>query len=227
MTSTDCDFVRISFSKYLDGAVSGHEMQAIAGHLACCGECSREFDELRSMQRALSALGSLKAPVDLGMKLRVAVSQEAARRNSTWVDGFTLRWNNVIRPMVMQISAGLAGTIVLVGGIMLLLGMVASPEPVMANDEPLGALTAPHYLYSADAPRPIVTGRDATIVVEAKVNSQGRVYDFHIVSGPDDPAVQVQITDQLLQGVFEPARVFGAPTRGQVVLTFEGISVQG
>jgi hypothetical protein len=54
--------------------------------------------------------------------------------------------------MLVQVSAGFAGTIVLVGGVLLLLGMVAVPEPVMANDEPLGALTAPHYLYSADRP---------------------------------------------------------------------------
>jgi hypothetical protein len=127
----------------------------------------------------------------------------------------------------VQVSAGFAGTVVLLGGIMLLLGMVAAPEPVMANDEPLGALTAPHYLYSADMPRAIVTGQDATIVVDAYVNSQGRVYDFTIVSGPEDSTVQTQITDQLLQSVFEPARVFGTPIRGRVVMTFAGISVQG
>jgi hypothetical protein len=128
---------------------------------------------------------------------------------------------------VLQVSAGFAGTIVLLGGIMLLLGMVAAPEPVMANDEPLGALTTPHYLYSAVMPRPIVTRNDATVVVEALVNSQGRVYDFNIVSGPTEATVKTQISDQLLLSVFEPARVFGAPIRGRVVLTFSGISVQG
>ena len=227
MTSRNCSVIQASFSFYLDGAVSGHEMQAIASHLEICYECSREFTELRAMQQSLSGLGSLKAPQDLGMKLRLAISHERARSRSNWLDGLSLQWNNAVRPMLMQVSAGFAGTVVLVGSIMLLLGMVAAPEPVMANDEPLGALTAPHYRYSADVPRPIVTGRDATIVVEADVNSDGRVYDFRIVSGPDDPAVRVQVTGQLLQGVFEPARVFGAPIRGRVVMTFAGISVQG
>ena len=110
---------------------------------------------------------------------------------------------------------------------MLLLGMVAAPEPVMANDEPLGAMTVPHYLYSAAMPRAIVTNTDTAIIVEASVNDQGRVYDYKIVSGPEDSTVQAQVVDQLLLSVFEPARVFGAPVRGRVVLTFSGISVHG
>ena len=76
-------------------------------------------------------------------------------------------------------------------------------------------------------PGPILNSRDSTIVVEAFVNSQGRVYDYNIVSGPEDPAVQTQIADHLLLSVFEPARVFGEPIRGQAVVTFSGVSVQG
>jgi hypothetical protein len=105
--------------------------------------------------------------------------------------------------------------------------MVAAPEPVMANDEPLGAMTSPHYLYSAVNPSAIISDHDSVIVVEAYVNAQGRVYDYNIVSGPDDPAVHSQVVNQLLMSVFEPASVFGAPVRGRVVLTFSGISVHG
>ena len=127
--------------------------------------------------------------------------------------------------MLVQVSAGFAGAVILVGGIGLLLGMVAAPEPVMANDEPLGAITSPHYLYSVVNPRAIITDRDSVIVVEAYVNEQGRVYDYNIVSGPDDPAVHNQVVDQLLASVYEPASVFGVAVRGRVVLTFSGISV--
>lgn len=97
----------------------------------------------------------------------------------------------------------------------------------MANDEPLGAMTSPHYLYSATSPQAIITARDSVIVVEAYVNADGRVYDYNIVSGPETAAIQSQIVDQLLLSVFEPARVFGSPVRGRVVLTFSGISVRG
>jgi hypothetical protein len=227
MTQQSCKTIQGSFSAYLDGAVSGQQMQLIAEHLKSCAGCSQEFDSLQTLQRSLAMLRPAKAPADLGMKLRIAISHELANRRSNWMDNLSLRWENAIRPLLVQVSAGFAGTVVLVGGVLLLLGMVAVPEPVMANDEPLGALTAPHYLYSADRPQPIVTDRDATIVVEALVNDSGRVYDYSIVSGPTDSAVQTQIANQLLLSVFEPAKVFGGPVRGRVVLTFSGISVRG
>ncbi|MCU1225753.1 MAG: hypothetical protein JWQ42_3846 [Edaphobacter sp.] len=227
MIPKDCIKTRSCFSDYLDGAVSGQQMQAIAQHLEICDDCEQEFSSLREMQQSLALLGQAKVPADLGMKIRLAISHEQAARRSNWTDNLSLKWENAVRPMLVQVSAGFAGSVALVGGIMLLLGMVAAPEPVMANDEPLGAMTSPHYLYSATNPRAIVCNHDSAIVVEAYVNAQGRVYDYNIVSGPEDPVVQTQIADQLLLSVFEPARVFGSPIRGRVVVTFSGISVQG
>jgi anti-sigma factor RsiW len=226
MTSQACLKCRSSFSAYLDGDVSGKQMQKIAKHLETCNDCTHEFAAWRAMQRSLSSLGPAKAPADLGLKLRLAISHEHAKRKSNWLDTISVRWENAIRPMLVQVSAGFAGAVVLVGSIALLLGIVAAPEPVMANDEPLGAMTAPHYLYSS-VPRAIVTDRDAVIVVEAYVDAQGKVYDYNLVSGPETAAVQTQIVDQLLTSVFQPASVFGAPVRGRVVLTFSGISVRG
>ena len=225
--TTNCDSIRSSFSTYLDGAISGHQMQAIARHLEFCEDCKREFDGLRAMQQSLASLGPAKAPADLGMKLRLAISHERAAMKSSWKDSFSLRWENTLRPLLVQASAGFAGSVVLVGGIMLLLGMVAAPEPVMANDEPLGAITVPHYLYSAVSPHAITTNHDVPIVVEAYVNEQGRVYDYNIVSGPVDATVKNQVVDQLVMSVFQPASVFGSPVRGRVVLTFAGVSVRG
>ena len=115
----------------------------------------------------------------------------------------------------------------LVGGITLLLGMVAAPQAVLANDEPLEVVTAPHYLYSTVSPGAIVTDHETAIVVEAAVDNTGRVYDYSIVSGPENDAVRLQVADQLLGSVFQPASVFGVPVRGTVVMTFAGISVRG
>jgi hypothetical protein len=227
MIPQSCQKYQSSFSAYLDGAVSGQQMQKIARHLESCAPCAREFDSLLDMQQSLATLGPAKAPADLGLKLRLAISHEQARRKSSWLDTLSLKWENAVRPMLLQVSAGFAGTVILIGGIGLLLGMVAAPEPVMANDEPLGAMTAPHYLYSTVSPGAIISDHDSLIVVEAYVNAQGRVYDYNIVSGPTDPAVKSQVLDQLLTSVYEPASVFGAPVRGRVVLTFSGVSVHG
>lgn len=221
-----CVAIRAAFSDYLDGAVSGHEMQAIAEHLDTCTECTAEFAAWSDMQQALTRMRTDKAPVDLALRLRVAISQQKAQRDSRWTDRFAVRWENALRPMLIQVSAGLAGAIVLIGSIAFLLGVVAAPQPVLANDVPLEAITVPHYLYSAADPRPILTDRDTTIVVEAAVNARGQVYDYRIVE-PETPEVQKQIAEQLMLSVFRPASVFGAPARGHIVLTFAGISVRG
>lgn len=222
-----CASYQSQFSAYLDGAVSGQQMQQIGRHLERCGPCKQEFDALRATQQSLAMLGTARPPADLGMKLRIAISHERAAMRSNWKDAFSLKWENTFRPLLVQVSAGFASSVVLIGGIALLLGMFAAPEPVMANDEPLGVITNPHYLYSAVNPRPIVSANDAPVVVEAYINEEGRVYDYNMISGPTDTAVQNQVVDQLVMSVFQPASVFGSPVRGRVILTFSGISVRG
>ncbi len=220
-----CEQSRALFSDYLDGAVSGQTMSEIANHLEECVACDHEFVAWRAVQQSLSALRQPKAPEHLALKLRLAISREQSRRSSNLWDSLSLHWSNSIRPMLVQVSAGFAVAVALLGTAAFLLGTVAVPEAVLANDEPLGAMTAPHYLYSVEQERPVITAHDATIVVEAEVNDRGQVYDYRVVSGPLGAAAQTQVGNQLLLSVFEPARVFGAPVRGRVVLTFAGVSV--
>jgi hypothetical protein len=228
MNQTHCESMQASFSAYLDGAISGFAMQQIAAHLETCPDCAHEFAAWRAVQDSLAMLRTTKAkaPDNLGLKLRIAISHESSRRTSSIFDAFKLRWENSIRPLALQISAGFVVAVALLGGLGFLFGTVAVPQAVLANDEPLGAMTSPHYLYSAVHPNPIVTDHDSTIVVDALINDRGRVYDYTIVSGQLDPAVQPQIMDQLLLSVFSPASVFGAPVRGRVVLTYSGVSVR-
>jgi hypothetical protein len=96
----------------------------------------------------------------------------------------------------------------------------------MAHDVPISAITAPHFLYSAAAERPIVADHDTTIVVDAAINARGQVYDYKFLSGPENPEVQKQVAEQLMLSVFTPASVFGSPVRGHIILTFDGISVR-
>jgi anti-sigma factor RsiW len=224
---TECTRARDSFSGYLDGTISGREMQSVAGHLERCTGCTAEFDEWRGMQRLLAEHASAaKAPADLGLKLRLAISHEKTRRQ-TLRDNLSMRWENLVRPALLQACSGVAGAMILVGGIAMLVGVVAVPNAVLANDEPLGAVTMPHYLYSAAEEQPVVTRDDSTIVVQAEVNAQGRVYDYQIVSGPTDARTQDEVRDQLMLQVYEPARMFGEPVRGQVLITFSGVVVHG
>ncbi len=223
-----CSSVRSQFSEYLDGALTGVAMQDVAAHLESCRKCSTEFNRWRSAQQMLVDLGPSKAPADLALRLRVAISQERTHSPKQKLARWQMRWKNTVAPLLLQASAGFASAIVLVGTVGLLVGAFAAPESASAGDEPLGNASSPHFLYSNLAATTSVIGdRDNPVVVEAYVNGSGRVYDYAIVSGPNDARTRSQVENQLLFSIFEPARFFGQPVRGLVVLSFSGVSVQG
>jgi putative zinc finger protein len=222
-----CVASRKQFSAYLDGAVSGATMHEIAAHLEGCSECTVEFAKWRNAQAMVSSLGPAKAPANLGLRLRVALSQQAANTAEEKISRGWLRWENTVRPLVWQFTAGLASTVALLGGVALLIGMVASPEPLLARDEPLGMATNPRFLYTALETDDKVGDRDNPIIVQAFINHEGRVYDYAIVSGNVDEKTRAQVEDMLVFRVFAPAQVFGQPVRGTVVLSFSGVSVRG
>jgi anti-sigma factor RsiW len=249
MMPKQCQSIREHFSAYLDGALTGVAMQQTAAHLEGCGECEREFAGWRAMQEALAKIGPVRPPADLALRLRVALSQEQTRTARRSLDRWEMRWENTVAPFLLRASAGFASAVLLLGTAAVLVGAFASPEPVEARDVSADAATSPRFLYSllasstpgaghtAAATTSESTSRGAVrtamvenanaVVVEAYVNSSGRVYDYRIISGPNDAAARAQVESLLLFSVFEPARVFGEPVRGVAVLTFSGVSVQG
>lgn len=220
-----CMMLRAGFDDYLDGATSGVEMAAIAEHLDACVECAAEFQALRDVQSALAELGPAKPPTRLQARLRTALATEFARGThlpptKRWMAA----WKTSIAPMALRLTGGFAAMIVLLGGAGWFLGL---PGAVQANDDRMAHLVSPHYLYSYVPPQPIETRHDAAILVEAQVDTAGRVYDYQILEGPKDVNVQRQVEQNLLSSIFQPATAFGVPVRGHVVLTFTGVSVRG
>ena len=88
-------------------------------------------------------------------------------------------------------------------------------------------MTAPRYLYSQVPLEAVNTRHDVPVLVEAKVNTQGRVYDYVIVAGPKDATVQRKVEENLLASMFKPATAFGVPVPGHVVITYTGVSIRG
>jgi len=224
-----CSSIQAKFSEYLDGRLTGHEMQQIAAHLESCLVCAGEWSALKQTQMSLAELGPVPEPEDLLLRVRVAVSQERARsRKGTW-QTLHLAWNNTIGPFLLQAAAGFASAVLLLGTVTLLVGMVTRPEVAQAHDEPLGNATAPRFLYLSGAANSNNQMADVAgpVVVEAYINDVGEVYDYRIVSGPVDEATRSQVENLLLWSHFEPARFFGQPVRGLAVLSFAGVSVRG
>ena len=224
-----CNSIQARFSEYLDGRLTGHEMQHIAGHLETCGECAREWSELKRMQTSLAHLGRVPEPEDLLLRIRVAVSQERARSHRGAMQTLKLAWSNTIGPFMLQAAAGFASAVLLLGTVTVLVGMVTRPEVAQAHDEPLGMATAPRFMYLSGAANNSddIANIASPVVVEAYINDMGEVYDYRIVSGPIDDATRSQVENLLLWSHFEPARFFGQPVRGLAVLSFSGVSVRG
>ena len=74
----NCAETKRLFSPYLDGRVSGSEMRALTRHVAQCTGCEREYAAMQRTQQLLAGLGPKRAPADLALKLRLAISRAFA-----------------------------------------------------------------------------------------------------------------------------------------------------
>ena len=222
---SECLAAQAAFSSYLDGALSGVEMGRVADHLAGCAPCSTEFDAWRAMQTALEDLGPAKPPARLQQRLRAALDIE--RDHGTHLplfDRVALIWRTSVAPLAVQTAGGMLAAVLLLASVFRLFGPGIE---VQANDDGLAHLIGPRYLYSQVPPTAVETGRDVPVLIDAKVDTRGRVYDYDIIDGPADPAVRRQVEQNLLTSVFTPATVFGVPVQGHVMLTYTGVSVRG
>jgi Putative zinc-finger len=228
-----CAAAQAKFTEYLDNRLTGREMQRVTFHLESCSQCAGNFEAERRMIRALASLGpvagSAREPDDLLLRIRVAISQERAERHRSRLDAWHLVWSNTVGPFLLQLSAGFASAVLLLGTVAVLVGMFARPERASAQDEPLGMATAPRFLYHSGGTPDVdqIGTTSGPVVVEAYVNGSGRVYDYRIVTGPTDAQTRSEVENLLLFSVFEPARYFGQPVRGLAVLSFSGVSVHG
>jgi Putative zinc-finger len=220
-----CASIRRLLSPYLDGAVTGRQMRAIADHLSACPGCDREFVLLEQSQAMLASLGRKKAPADLALKLRVAISQEAALARRPLFAGLRVRLENALNAFMVPATAGAVTAIVIFG---LLLGFFAVPGRLQAsNDVPLMFYTPPELQES-----PLGLGVSSinadSVIVEAYIDANGRVQDYRILSGPQDSEQLLpELNNALIFTVFRPATALGRPTAGRAVLSFSKINVKG
>jgi hypothetical protein len=225
---TSCVAMQAKFSEYLDGRLTGVEMQRISSHIEECHGCSAEWESLRGVQASLADLGPVLAPENLLLRIRVAVSHERARSRQSRFRDLALFWRNTVGPFLLQASAGFASAVLLMGTVALMVGIVSNPPEAIAGDVPLGDATGPRLLYTIDQGGDnAIAALPTPVVVEAYVNGEGTVYDFRIVSGPNDAQTRSLVQNMLLVSKFEPARFFGQPVRGLVLLSFSGVSARG
>jgi hypothetical protein len=223
----NCGEAKNLFSPYLDGQVNGREMRAFDGHIEQCSRCARDYAAMRRTQLLLANLGRKKAPPDLALKLRVAISREVAQKRHSRYEGMLVRLENALNALLVPATAGLVSAVLIFG---LLLGFIALPGQLQAasGDVPLMLYTAPQLEQSVFGTS-LGTIGDDSVLIEAYVDANGRVQDYRILSDSEDDvkAMLPQVKNLLIFTTFRPALSMGRPTAGRAVISFSRISVKG
>jgi hypothetical protein len=212
-------------SAYLDGAVTGKQMQALDRHLRECSACQSEYESLRHTQLVLARLGPARVPEDLSLKLRLAISHEASRRRTSQIGNLILHVQNALRAFMVPATTGLVATVLVFG---VLIGLLTSPPPVHANasDVPLMFSTDPELQPSSFGFSMGVASQDS-LVIQAYVDANGRVQDYRIIAGSQSPRDIHELRNMLVLTTFRPATWMGMPRPGTAILSFSKISVKG
>lgn len=219
-----CSQAKSLLSPYLDGVLTGRQMLALGAHLGGCGACSSEYDALCQAQLMLVSIGKRKAPEDLELKIRLAISHEVAQSRQPYWSGWLVRMDNLLQAFMVPATAGLISAVVMFG---VLMGYLAVPLPVKSADVPLTFSTTPQLEESAFGTT-FDSLKDDSIVIEAYVDSNGRVQDYRVLSDPENPKdLPSQVKNMLIFTTFRPATFMGRPTAGTAVVSFSKINVKG
>src|SRR5260370_36178429 len=103
----ECGAIKKLYAQYLDGEVSVAEMRAVTRHVEQCAGCAREYAATQRTQQLLASLGPKKAPADLALKLRVAISREVAQTRRRRLEGRLVRLENALNAFMVPATAGL------------------------------------------------------------------------------------------------------------------------
>jgi hypothetical protein len=225
-TTMKCTEAKGLLSPYLDGAVTGTEMQGLQKHLDGCPACMREYRSLRQTQQLLMSVGRVQEPADLGLKLRLAISREAAEARRPRYEGLRVRLENTLNAFMVPATAGLACALLIFG---LVTAILAMPGPLQANnqDVPLMLNTGPELQQSVFGTTLSAMNTDS-LVIEAYVDKNGRVQDYKILSDPgESQELLPQVKRMLIFTTFRPAMSMGHPISSRAVLSFSRVSVRG
>jgi len=180
---------------------------------------SRQLEELRSRLRALPAV---PPPAELGTRLRIVASQEAARRRRWSSPAAILRYaaertalfvNNLMRPYAVPVTGGLASSVLIFSMILTnypLTGHIEGDVPTPVSTEP-GLVSS--FSFSG------VAGED--VVVDVDIDEQGRITDYSFPTGQrwaSDPESRRKLENTLLYTRFKAATRFFQPVSGRATI---------
>jgi hypothetical protein len=224
----NCRSVQISLSAHVDGALSVADRRLVLGHVATCRACELRLREMARIRTVLRSLPQSKPPESLSTSLRVVASRERQRLllRQRWLESSTTRFSlwveNLMRPLALPFAGGLVSAMLLFSMLLPTFALhrgVGSDIPVALFTEP--SIKAQMAFEDADY--------DVDCVVDVLVDNQGRMVDYSVAKGSSlttNPELRRAIEKKLLFTEFRPATMFGQPTYGRVLVSFQRRSIE-
>jgi Putative zinc-finger len=224
MSTAECSSVQNLMSPFIDSMVTAEEAERVESHVATCGPCLRQLQSFISMRSLIARIDTPSLPEDMVLETRVRLSHA---RNRNFLARFENRLNNVLRPMIFPAVFGTALTMLLFG---VLLGSLTSASTVLAQDrieeQPVYRLFQPVRTDNPNWIRFASNDKhelDEPLTIETYVGHEGRVLDYQVLSGPQNPEVTGWIRQMLSLAQFTPATAFGKPVESKIILSFVAV----
>jgi len=210
-------------SPFIDSMVTADEADRLESHVAACQPCQRQLQSYISMRSLVARIDVPPMPEDMVLETRVRLSHA---RNNNFLVRFENRLNNFLRPMIVPAVLGAALTMLLFG---FLLGSLTSQSTVLAQDhfeeQPVYRLFQPVRTENANWIRLASNDKnlEEPLTIETYVGHEGRVLDYQVLSGPQNPEVNGWIRQVLSLAQFTPATAFGKPVESRIILSFVAV----
>jgi putative zinc finger protein len=223
MSTVECTSVQHLMSPFIDSMVTADEAERLESHVAACQPCQRQLQSYISMRSLVARIDVPPMPEDMVLETRVRLSHA---RNNNFLVRLENRLNNFLRPMIVPALLGAALTMLLFG---FLLGSLTSQTTVLAQDhfeeQPVYRLFQPVRTENANWIRFASNDKnlEEPLTIETYVGHEGRVLDYQVLSGPQNPEVNGWIRQVLSLAQFTPATAFGKPIESRIILSFVAV----
>lgn len=223
MSTIECSSVQHLMSPFIDSMVTADEAERLESHVAACEPCQRQLQSFISMRSLVARIDVPPMPEDMVLETRVRLSHA---RNTNFLVRLENRLNNFLRPMIVPALLGAALTMLLFG---FLLGSLTSQSTVLAQDhfeeQPVYRLFQPVRTENANWIRFASNDKnlEEPLTIETYVGHEGRVLDYQVLSGPQNPEVNGWIRQVLSLAQFTPATAFGKPIESRIILSFVAV----
>ena len=224
MSTVECSSVQNLMSPFIDSMVTVDEAERLESHVAACEPCQRQLQSYISMRSLVARIDVPPLPEDMVLETRVRLSHA---RNSNLLVRLENRLNNFLRPMIVPALLGASLTMLLFG---FLLGSLTSQSTVLAQDhfdeQPVYRLFQPVRTENANWLRFASNDKkdlEEPLTIETYVGHEGRVLDYQVLSGPQNPEVNGWIRQVLSLAQFTPATAFGKPVESRIILSFVAV----